>query len=137
RSNTYNEDTMLTRNISRTLFKAIVGFTMAVGCAATMAQPADFNVRFSWKLKGEYGGFYAAQEQGYYEKHGLKVHLGEGAGAQAALGALLQGQEDVVVLPGMFALTAIAKGMPIKLAALYAPKASTILLSFPDKPVKE
>jgi NitT/TauT family transport system substrate-binding protein len=77
-----------------------------------------------------------AQEQGYYAKEKLAVRMGEGAGAQAALGALLQGQEDVVILPAIFALTAIQKGMPVKIVALYHPKTPLGIISFPDKPVK-
>src|SRR6185437_3989161 len=70
-----------------------------------------FNVRFSWKLKGEYAPFFLARDRGLFTKAGFTVHLGEGAGADAALGAVLQGQEDVVVIPGIYALSAISKGM--------------------------
>jgi NitT/TauT family transport system substrate-binding protein len=87
-------------------------------------------------MKGEYGPFYTAQEEGLYAKEKLTVRMGEGAGAQAALGALLQGQEDVVILPAIFALTAIQKGMPVKIVALYHPKTPLGIISFPDKPVK-
>src|SRR3954463_12685248 len=93
---------------------ALAGF--AVAFAAAAQDPV--NVRFSWKMKGEYGPFFMAQEKGLYAKEKLNVRMGEGAGAQAALGALLQGQEDVVVLPAIFALTAIQKGMPVKLIAI-------------------
>lgn len=94
------------------------------------------NVRFSWKLKGEYGGFYMAQEAGHYKNANLAVRLGEGAGAPAALGALIQGQEDVVILPGIFALTAIQKGMPIRLIALYHPKTPFAFISHPERPIR-
>lgn len=94
------------------------------------------NVRFSWKMKGEYGPLFLAQEKGLYAKEKLSVRMGEGAGAQAALGALLQGQEDVVILPAVFALTAIQKGMPVKLVAIYHPRTPIGIISFPDKPVR-
>jgi NitT/TauT family transport system substrate-binding protein len=61
--------------------------------------------------------------------------MGEGAGAPAALGALLQGQEDVVIMPAIFAVSAIQKGMPVKIIALYQPKTPVVLISQPDKPV--
>jgi NitT/TauT family transport system substrate-binding protein len=73
---------------------------------------------------------------GYYAREGLTVRLGEGAGAPAALGALVQGQEDAVLLPGIFALTAISKGVPIKLIALYHPKTPVALISWPENPVR-
>lgn len=111
--------------------------TAALGALSLSALAQDnVNVRFSWKMKGEYGPFYMAQEEGLYAKDKLTVRMGEGAGAQAALGALLQGQEDVVILPAIFALTAISKGMPVKLIALYHPKTPIGIISFPDKPAK-
>jgi len=79
---------------------------------------------------------YVAQEKGFYAREGLNVRLGEGAGAPAALGALLQGQEDVVLLPAIFALTAISKGMPVKLISLYHPVTPIALISWPENPVK-
>jgi NitT/TauT family transport system substrate-binding protein len=107
--------------------------TAFAGAAAAQDQ---VNVRFSWKLKGEYGPLYLAQEKGYFKTENLNVRLGEGAGAQAALGALIQGQEDIVVLPGVFALSAIQKGIPVKLIALYHPKTPVALITFPDKPAR-
>ena len=104
--------------------------------AATAFAQDPVNVRFSWKMKGEYGPLFMAQEKGLYAKEKLNVRMGEGAGAQAALGALLQGQEDVVILPAIFALTAIQKGMPVKLIAIYHPRTPLGIISFPDKPVR-
>lgn len=113
---------------------------MALFFAAVLISPLahaedGFNVRFSWKLKGEYAPFYLAQEKGLFTKGGLAVHLGEGAGAQAALGALIQGKEDVVVVPGIYALTAVSKGMPVKIVALYQPKAPLSITSHTSKPI--
>jgi NitT/TauT family transport system substrate-binding protein len=119
----------------RTLLKALVP-VVAVLLAGTAAAQDQVNVRFSWKLKGEYGPLYLALEQDLYKRAGLNVRLGEGAGAQAALGSLIQGQEDIVILPGIFALTAIDKGMPIKLVAIYHPKTPMVLISMPDNPVR-
>lgn len=92
-------------------------------------------VRFSWKLKGEYAFFYLGAAKGIYAKHAVDVQLGEGAGAQAALGSLVQGSEDVVIVPGIFAISAIQKGMPVKIAALYQPVTPFAFISHPDRPV--
>ncbi|MEO6032392.1 MAG: ABC transporter substrate-binding protein [Burkholderiaceae bacterium] len=115
---------------------AVVGAAVFGATTGTAFSQEQVNVRFSWKLKGEYAPMYVAQEKGYYAREGLTVRLGEGAGAPAALGALLQGQEDAVLLPGVFALTAISKGMPIKLIALYHPKTPVALISWPDNAVR-
>lgn len=114
----------------------VVGCAIAtlLGLSGGHAQE-NFNVRFSWKLKGEYAPFYLAQQQGFFAKQGLKVRLGEGAGSEAALGSLIQGQEDVVIIPGIYAMSAVSKGMPVKIIALYQPKAPTGIVSHPDKPI--
>jgi NitT/TauT family transport system substrate-binding protein len=119
----------------RTGLGAIAGSCVAAMTFAGAATAADqVNVRFSWKMKGEYAPYFTALEKGYFKRENLEVRLGEGAGSQAALGALIQGQEDIVVLPGIFALTAIQKGLPVKLIALYHPKTPVTLITFPDKP---
>jgi NitT/TauT family transport system substrate-binding protein len=110
---------------------------LAASLSLTSARAADdLKVRFTWKLKGEYAPFYLAQEKGFYAANGLNVRMGEGAGAPAALGALLQGQEDLVVVQGIFAVSAIQKGMPIKIIALYIPKVGVVVISHADNPVR-
>jgi NitT/TauT family transport system substrate-binding protein len=111
-----------------------LGVSILGASSAAQAQE-EVNVRFSWKLKGEYAAMYVAQEKGFYTREGLTVRLGEGAGAPAALGALLQGQEDAVLLPAIFALTAISKGMPVKLISMYHPVTPIALISWPENPV--
>ncbi len=113
---------------------------LAVGAATALATTAavadeDIAARFSWKLKGEYGFYYYGLDEGLYSDAGINLNLGEGAGSQAALGALIQGQEDVVIMPGIFAISAIKKGMPIKIVALYQPAAPIVLISHPENPV--
>ena len=107
-----------------------------LGWTSAASATDDVRVRFSWKMKGEYGHFFLAQELGYYAANGLNVRMGEGAGAPAALGSLLQGQEDLVVLQGIFAVSAIQKGMPIKIVALYIPKVGVVVISHNDNAVR-
>lgn len=115
---------------------AVIALVAACTLMGASARADDHvNLRFSWKLKGEYAPFYLAQAKGFFAKEGLSVRMGEGAGSQAALGGLLQGQEDVVVIPGIYALTAVAKGLPVKIVALYQPRAPVAIISMPDKPI--
>lgn len=94
------------------------------------------SLRFSWKLKGEYAPLYVALDKGYFADEGLDVKLGEGAGSQAALAGLIRGDDQAVWLPGIFALQAISKGMPVKLVALYNPAAPILIISWPQKPIR-
>ncbi|MGD0023811.1 MAG: ABC transporter substrate-binding protein [Xanthobacteraceae bacterium] len=127
---------MIVFKISRVVLAAFSIAALGVASTAPAAAQDQVNVRFSWKLKGEYGPLYFAQEEGLFKKANLAVRMGEGAGAPAALGALIQGQEEVVVLPGVFALSAIQKGIPVKLIALYHPKTPVALISWPEKPAR-
>jgi NitT/TauT family transport system substrate-binding protein len=114
----------------------MVASTLVCTAFSSSALAADVvKVRFSWKLKAEYAQFYLGQQKGLYEAEGIAPTFGEGAGAQAAVAALIQGQEDIAIIPGIFALTAIQKGMPIKIIALYQPVAPLMILSHPDAKV--
>lgn len=114
---------------------AAMALLAAIAFSSAALAADDVRVRFSWKLKGEYGHLYLAQDRGFYAAKNLAVRMGEGAGSQAALGALVQGQEDVVIMPAIFAASAIQKGMPIKIIALYHPKTPVVMISHPDKPI--
>ncbi|MHB0772921.1 ABC transporter substrate-binding protein [Bradyrhizobium sp. 1.29L] len=114
---------------------AAIALVTAIVCSSVALAADEVRVRFSWKLKGEYGHLYLAQARGFYSNKNLAVRMGEGAGSQAALGALVQGQEDIVIMPAIFAASAIQKGMPIKIIALYHPKTPVVLISHPDKPI--
>lgn len=107
----------------------------AVLGTSTAAAADDVRVRFSWKMKGEYAHLYMADAIGAYKERDLNVIMGEGAGSQAALGALIQGQEDVVIMPAIFAISAIQKGMPVKIIALYHPRTPVVIISQPEKPI--
>ena len=125
----------LFRNMRTAVAVSTLAAGALIGSSALAAD--DINVRFSWKMKGEYAHMYMAQAQGYFDEADLNVRMGEGAGAQAALGALLQGQEDVVIMPGSFALSAINQGMPIRIVGLYHPRVPAVLISHPDNPIVE
>jgi NitT/TauT family transport system substrate-binding protein len=118
------------------MMRVAAGLFAMLTITASSARAEDtFNVRFSWKLKGEYAPFYLAKEKGLFAKEGLAVRLGEGAGSEAALGSMLQGNEDVVVIPAIYALSAISKGMPVKVISLIQPVAPAGIVSHPERPI--
>lgn len=123
------------KTASHSIALTIMALFAAIVCSSAALAADDVRVRFSWKLKGEYGHLYLAQDRGFYAAKNLAVRMGEGAGSQAALGALVQGQEDVVTMPGIFAASAIQKGMPIKIIALYHPKTPVVMISHPGNPI--
>ncbi len=110
--------------------------SLALAGSSAFAGEEPFEVRFTWKIKGEYAALYVAEAKGLFAQQGLKVSMKQGAGGQAAMAALLQGQEDVVVSPGAYALSTVSKGMPIKIIALYHPATPLALFSHADKPIR-
>ena len=120
---------------------ALAAVTLAVGMGLVSqpAQSADktsVSIRFSWKLKGEFAPLYVALDKGYFAAENLDVKLGEGASSQAALGSIVQDQDQFAWLPGVFSAQAISGGMPVKIVGLYNAAAPNVLLSRADNPVR-
>jgi len=115
---------------------AAILLAASMTCSQQSAANEAFKVRFTWKIKGEYAPFYMAQAKGLFSSAGLDVTMAEGAGGQAAMAALMQGQEDVVVAPGVYALSTVTKGMPIMLVSLLHPAAPLAMFSHADTPVR-
>jgi NitT/TauT family transport system substrate-binding protein len=109
---------------------------VATAASSAFAAEESLEVRFTWKIKGEYAGLYMAQAKGLFGEAGLRVSMKQGAGGQAAMAGLLQGQEDVVVSPGAYAISAISRGMPVKIIALYHPATPLALFSHADNPIR-
>jgi NitT/TauT family transport system substrate-binding protein len=112
---------------------------LTLGLASEPAQSADktpVSIRFSWKLKGEYAPLYVALDRGYFAAENLDVTLGEGSSSQAALGSIVQDQDQAAWLPGVFAVQAISNGLSVKVVGLYNAAAPNVLISRADKPVR-
>jgi NitT/TauT family transport system substrate-binding protein len=93
-------------------------------------------LRFSWKMKGEYGPLFVALDKGYFAAEGLNVELKEGAGPMAAFSSLIKGDDQISWMPGIYAMQATSKGMPVKIIALYNVAAPIVLVSWPENPIK-
>jgi hypothetical protein len=63
--------------IRRATFACIAALATTVAWTSAAQAGDEVKVRFSWKLKGEYGPFYLAQEKGFYAANGLSVRMGE------------------------------------------------------------
>jgi len=119
------------------IWKYIPAFAIIALSNGAIAQERDqVNARYSWTVRGEYAPFYLAQERGYYDRARLSVQLAPGTSTQTALSTMLQGQDDVVIMPAVFALTAIQKNLPVKIVALYHEVTPMGLISFPDNPIR-
>jgi NitT/TauT family transport system substrate-binding protein len=104
--------------------------------AQSKAPDQSLNIRFSWKLKGEYAPFYVAREEGFFRQQGLDIALGEGSGAQSTLAAVETGRDTATYAPAIYGIQAISKGLGVKIIALYQPVIPMVIISHPDNPVR-
>jgi NitT/TauT family transport system substrate-binding protein len=116
---------------------AAVALSVASGPATAQAVAAKekVQVRFTWKLKGEYAPLFVALDKGYFAAEGLDVTLAEGQGAQTVLRLIAAGTENIGYGPAVAAAQAVSQGMPVTVAALYQTKAPMGVISFPDVPL--
>jgi NitT/TauT family transport system substrate-binding protein len=85
----------------------------ASGTAAAKPAPAKVKLALDWVPEPEFGGFYAARENGAFARHGVEVEiLGGGAGAPVAQ-MVAAGQADFGTTSGDAVLTARARGVDL------------------------
>ncbi len=127
--------------ISRSVMAAatlVIG--ACIGLAAVSTAEAQtkkqISLRFSWKLKGEYGALYAALDKGYYAEEGLDVQLKEGAGIPAAFASLMKNEDQISWMPAIYLMQARSKGMPAKVIGMYNAAAPIFMVSWPEKPIR-
>ena len=112
------------------------GFAIGATPQAWAQTPEKLNVRFTWKLKGEYAPLFVALDKGYYRAEGLDIELAEGSGAQTVLKLLASGNEKFGYGPAVSAAQSVSQGLPVKVVALYQTRAPMGVISFPDVPLK-
>lgn len=91
--------------------------------AHLLAQPNSSSqplvLALNWKPEPQFGGFYAAQEQGYYKDSGLQVNIIEGGSGTPTIQMLLAGKVDYAIVSADEVLIALARGAS-DIVALFA-----------------
>lgn len=64
----------------------------------------------NWKPEPQFGGFYAAQVQGYYAENGLDVDIIEGGSGTPTIQMLLAGRVDYAIVSADEVVIALARG---------------------------
>jgi NitT/TauT family transport system substrate-binding protein len=73
----------------------------------------------NWKPEPQFGGFYAAKQQGYYTDNGLKVKIIEGGSGTPTIQMLLAGKVDYAIVSADEVVIALARGAS-DIVALFA-----------------
>ena len=109
-------------------------FRLALVFAALVfpwAAHAQDKLKFStdWLAQAEHGGFYQAQAEGIYKKHGLDVELKSGGPQVNGLQLLAAGQLDVVMADALQVLSAVEQGIPVTAIAATFQKNPTVIIA--------
>ena len=88
------------------------------GPGAGPSQLTPVTVQLNWLHYGNFGGLYAAQQNGLYEQEGLNVEFLEGGPEIDYIGSVLQGEAQFGVAGADDLLVARAQGKPVKAIAV-------------------
>ena len=105
----------------------------ALLCFGPAAQALD-KVTFltNWYAEAEHGGFYQAQAEGTYAKHGLEVKIGMGGPQVNVYQLLLAGKADFVMGYDYATISAIEQGLPLVTVAANFQSEPVGLIAHPD-----
>lgn len=110
---------------------------LVAACAATLAaQPAaaqKINFLLDWGWIPYHTVFLMAQDRGYYRDAGLDVKIEQGRGSATTAVVVGQGAYDIGHINTTNSASAIAKGVPLKVVAVYQHRSSAAFIGFKDK----
>ena len=109
----------------------------AMSLAAVQSWAADqVTLQLKWVAQGQYAGYFAAKEQGFYEEEGLDVDIKNGGPDIAPEQVIAGGGADVIVTWMAAALAARDKGVNLVNIAQPFAKSGLELICPKDGPVK-
>ncbi|HEX5747422.1 MAG TPA: ABC transporter substrate-binding protein [Archangium sp.] len=99
------------------------------GGTQAAAQVARVKLALNWVPEPEFGGFYAARDQGAFKRHGLEVEILGGGVGVPVLQMVATGQVEFGIVGGDELLTARARGVDlIPLFAVYQTSPQAIMV---------
>lgn len=104
------------RRLCTVLFTVL--WSVQILAQATTAAP-PLVLALNWKPEPQFGGFYAAQAQGYYRENGLDVKIIEGGSGTPTIQMLLAGKVDYAIVSADEVVIALARGAD-DIVALFA-----------------
>jgi NitT/TauT family transport system substrate-binding protein len=95
--------------------------------------PQKVTLQLQWFTQGQFAGYFAAVDQGFYEKQGLDVEIKEGGVDIVPQTVLAQGQADYAIAWVPKALASREQGAGITDVAQVFQRSGTYQVSFKDK----
>ena len=114
------------------------GFALALALAGSPAGVAPakaqkVNVLLDWGWLPYHSVFLLAEERGFYKEAGLEVKIEQGRGSAATAVVVGQGNFDIGHINVTNAAQAIAKGVPLKVVAVYQHRSAACFIGVKDK----
>jgi NitT/TauT family transport system substrate-binding protein len=94
-------------------------------------------LQLQWLTQGQFAGYYAALDQGYYEDAGLEVEIVQGGGDVVPQDALASGQADYAIAWVPKVLGSIEQGAEITDVAQIFERSGTLQIAFADSGIEE
>ncbi len=107
--------------------------TSAPPASGAAGAPTKVTLQLQWFTQGQFAGYFAAIEQGFYEKQGLDVEIKEGGVDIVPQTVLAQGQADYAIAWVPKALASREQGAGITDVAQVFQRSGTRQVSFKDK----
>ena len=105
--------------------------------ASAGAGGATVKLQLQWVTQGQFAGYFAALEQGYYSDEGLDVEILEGGSDIVPQTVLAQGQADYAIAWVPKALASREQGAAITNVAQVYQRSGTLQVSFKDKGITD
>jgi NitT/TauT family transport system substrate-binding protein len=116
------------------LATARFGFPSVPATAATGIKRAT--LRFNWTIKGEFTGFFVAQEKGFYREENVELQLLEGKSGTQAAQVVGAGSDQFGYIPSVQVIKAINEDIPLKTVATLGRYTGMCWASWPNVPLK-
>jgi NitT/TauT family transport system substrate-binding protein len=105
----------------------------STGGAGTSDVPQQVRLQLQWVTQGQFAGYFAAIDQGFYRERGLEVQILEGGVDIVPQTVLAQGQADYAIAWVPKALASREQGAGITDVAQIFQRSGTYQVSFADK----
>lgn len=100
------------------------------------SEPQKVTLQLQWFTQGQFAGYFAAREQGFYKEQGLDVQIKEGGVDIVPQTVLAQGQADFAIAWVPKALASREQGAGITDVAQVFQRSGTYQVSFANKGIK-
>lgn len=115
-------------------FLLLVFLTGGAACSpvSSTTELTPVTVQLSWSHQSQFAGFYAAEQQGYFEEEGLEVSFVEGGPEVDFIAPVAEGKAQFGIAQPADLILARAEGKPLRSIAVIFRRSPIVFLSLAD-----